>query len=89
MTLVKVVMLPKNEECERPICLTHVIYRLLCRMRKHLVDQWLAEDKQVAQWDSAVKGSTCLQVALLWLVKAEVAQKLRLSPGSMLLDLSN
>ena len=86
--LVHVACLPKNTECERPICLTHVLYRLWCKMRKPLVDQWLLSDKELAFWDQAVKGSTCLQVALLRLCKAEVSKKLGLKQVSLLLDLT-
>jgi hypothetical protein len=46
--LVQVACLPKNLECERPICLTHVLYRLWCKMRKPLVDHWLMNDKALA-----------------------------------------
>ena len=86
--LVQVACLPKNLECERPICLTHVLYRLWCKMRKPLVDHWLMNDKALAFWDQAVKGSTCLQVALLRLCKAEVSKKLGLKQVSLLLDLT-
>ena len=34
-----IVMLPKNERCERPITLTSTIYRLWCRLRKDLLGQ--------------------------------------------------
>lgn len=75
--LVHVACLPENLECERPICLTHVLYRLWCRMHKNLVDAWLLGDKEMAFWDQVVKGSTCLQ-ALLRLFKAEVSKKFAL-----------
>lgn len=86
--LVHVACLPKNLDCERPICLTHVLYRLWCKMRKPLVDQWLMADKDLAFWDQAVKGSTCLQVALLRLCKAEVSKKLGLKQISLLFYLT-
>ena len=35
-----IVMLPKNEQCERPITLTSTVYRLWCKLRKDLMDQW-------------------------------------------------
>ena len=39
--VVHVCCLAKNKEVERPICLSHTLYRLWCRLRKHLVDTWL------------------------------------------------
>ena len=89
LLLVHVACLPKNLDCERPICLTHVLYRLWCKMRKPLVDQWLMADRESAFWDQAVKGSTCLQVALLRLCKAEVSKQLGLKQISLLLDLTS
>lgn len=35
--LVHVACLPENLECERPICLTHVLYRLWCMILGCLV----------------------------------------------------
>ena len=87
--LVHVACLPKDVVCERPICLTHVLYRLWCKLRKPLVDHWLLNDRELAFWDQAVKGSTCLQVALLRLCKAEVCKKLALKQISLLVDLTN
>lgn len=87
--LVQVAMLPKSSTVERPISLTHVVYRLWAKMRKYLVDRWLLEDRQTAFWDNAVKHNTCLQVSLLRLIRAETAKGLNLHQVSVLLDLSN
>ena len=35
-----VVMLPKNSKIERPITLTSVLWRVWCRLRKPLLDEW-------------------------------------------------
>ena len=35
-----VVMLPKNTKMERPITLTSVLWRVWCKLRKPLLDQW-------------------------------------------------
>ena len=53
------------------------------------MDQWLLQDKEVAFWDAAVKGNTCLQVALTRLLRGEMARHLHLHQVSMLLDLTN
>ena len=87
--LVQVAMLPKSSTVERPISLTHVVYRLWAKMRKYLVDRWLLEDRQTAFWDNAVKHNTCLQVSLLRLIRAETAKGLNLHQVSVLLDFSN
>lgn len=66
-----------------------MLYRLWCRLRGHLVTAWLSDDRAVAHWDKAVKGSSSLHVALLRMAKSEVAKRLRLCQVSVLLDLSN
>ena len=41
-----VVMLPKNQKLERPITLTSTLWRVWCRLRKSLLDQWQQQLRQ-------------------------------------------
>ena len=65
--------LAKPQGGHRLIGLTSGLYRAWSGIRRpHLAD-WSARNSLVAHWDTAVKGSSCLQVALLRAGLAEAA----------------
>ena len=63
--------LPKSDTAERPITLTHVVWRTYCRLRWPWLEAWIEQYPQVATWDSAVSGVSCLDVSLRRLVRME------------------
>ena len=72
--LTQVCMLPKSLVSERPISLTHVLWRDYCRARWDLIRNWSAKYQVQAPWDSAVPGKTSLDVGIRRLVWAEASQ---------------
>ena len=70
-TVTQVCMLPKSPTAERPISLTHVLWRDYCRVRWPLLRVWLERYQLCAPWDSAVPGRTCLDVGIRRLLWAE------------------
>ena len=59
-----VVMLPKNSSKERPITLTSILYRVWCRLRKPLLDDWQKHLPTSMKHDRARPGTQVLYVAL-------------------------
>ena len=55
-----VVMLPKNQKLERPITLTSTLWRLWCRLRKPLLDQWQRSLPPTMSHDRARPGANVL-----------------------------
>ena len=83
-----IVMLPKNERCERPITLTSTVYRPWCRLRKDLLDQSQLQLPFSMNYDRARPGAHVLHVALARLLRQEV-NKARAKHGiTVLLDMS-
>ena len=73
-TVTQVCMLPKSPTAERPISLTHVLWRDYCRVRWPLLRVWLERYQLCAPWDSAVPGRTCLDVGIRRLLWAEASR---------------
>ena len=67
-----VVMLPKNSSKERPITLTSILYRVWCRLRKPLLDEWQQQLPASMNHDRARPGAQALYVALERLLRQEV-----------------
>ena len=67
-----VIMLPKSSTKERPITLTSLLYRVWCRLRKPLLDQWQKQLPPTMNHDRARPGAQVLQVALERLLRQEV-----------------
>ena len=67
-----VIMLPKTSTKERPITLTSLLYRVWCRLRKPLLDQWQKQLPVTMEHDRARPGAQVLQVALERLLRQEV-----------------
>ena len=67
-----VIMLPKSSTKERPITLTSLLYRVWCRLRKPLLDQWQKQLPPTMDHDRARPGAQVLQVALERLLRQEV-----------------
>ena len=59
LTMSLVVMLAKNEKVERPITLTSVLYRVWCRMRKPLLDEWQRSLPPSMDYDRAQTRGHC------------------------------
>ena len=81
-----VVMLPKNSSKERPITLTSVLYRVWCRLRKPLLDQWQLPASM--DHDRARRGAQVLQVALERLLRQEVHRANGCHGVTCLMDMS-
>ena len=67
-----VVTLPKNAAKERPITLTSLLYRVWCRLRKPLLDEWQKQLPDTMNHDRARPGAHVLYVALGRLLRQEV-----------------
>ena len=74
-----VVMLPKNSKIERPITLTSVLWRVWCRLRKPLLDEWQRTLPADMDHDRARPGACVLHVALERLLRQEVHKARRKS----------
>ena len=57
-------MLPKNQKLERPIALTSMLWRVWCRLRKPLLDEWQRQLPEQMNHDKARPGANVLHVAL-------------------------
>ena len=66
-----VIMLPKSSTKERPITLTSLLYRVWCRLRKPLLDQWQKQLPPTMDHDRARPGAQVLQVALERLLRQQ------------------
>ena len=88
LTMSLVVMLAKNEKVERPITLTSVLYRVWCRMRKPILDEWQRSLPPSMDYDRARPGATALHVALERLLRQETAKSLEKHGVTVLLDMS-
>eukprot|EP00959_Pyramimonas_sp_CCMP1952_P212103 4438628-Pyramimonas_sp.AAC.1 len=63
-TLLSVIaLLPKSVDCDRPICKCPTLHRVYCKARNHHLDEWTADRSNF--WDTAMKGSSALQAAML------------------------
>eukprot|EP00959_Pyramimonas_sp_CCMP1952_P359981 7537573-Pyramimonas_sp.AAC.1 len=67
-----IALTPKSVECDRPICKCPTVHRIYCKARNHHLDDWTAE-RQIF-WDTAMRGASALQAALLRGVGHEVAR---------------
>ena len=83
-----VIMLPKNSAKERPIALTSLLYRVWCRLRKPLLDQWQKQLPTTMQHDRARPGAQVLQVALERLLRQEVRKANGCHGVTCLMDMS-
>ena len=87
-SITKFTMLAKNQTIERPIGLCSVVYKAWIQMRYHLVQEWLLGYEQMAPWDSAVPGVTCLSVSIARVFKCEIAVATGRHRATLYLDLS-
>ena len=83
-----VVMLPKNQKLERPITLTSTLWRLWCRLRKPLLDQWQRLLPETMSHDKARPGANVLHVALARLLRQEVTKARQKHGITVLMDMS-
>ena len=83
-----VVMLPKNQKLERPITLTSTLWRLWCRLRKPLLDQWQQNLPSTMSHDRARPGANVLHVALERLLRQEVTKARQQHGITVLMDMS-
>ena len=83
-----VVMLPKNQKLERPITLTSTLWRLWCRLRKPLLDQWQKNLPPSMSHDKARPGANVLHVALERLLRQEVTKAGQHHGITVLMDMS-
>ena len=83
-----VVMLPKNSEIERPIALTSVLWRVWCRLRKPLLDDWQRSLPADMDHDRARPGACVLHVALERLLRQKVHRARHKSGLTVLMDMS-
>ena len=58
-----VVLLPKPDAGERPICLENMLVRIYLRTFKSYGQEW--SEAQHGFWDDAVRGSSALRAGLL------------------------
>ncbi|CAE7298389.1 unnamed protein product, partial [Symbiodinium sp. CCMP2592] len=72
--LTQVCMLPKSATAERPISLTHVLWRDYCRARWSLIQEWTVSYQALAPWDAAVPGRTSLDIGIRRLLWAEASR---------------
>jgi hypothetical protein len=70
-----VVLLPKSDQIERPIGLTHVLWRIWAKVRWQPILDWISQYSPVAVWDSALPGRSCLDIAIKRLIVAEGARR--------------
>ena len=83
-----VIMLPKSGTKERPITLTSLLYRVWCRLRKPLLDQWQQQLPASMDHDRARPGAQVLQVALERLLRQEVHRANGCHGVTCLMDMS-
>ena len=83
-----VIMLPKTSTKERPITLTSLLYRVWCRLRKPVLDQWQKQLPPTMQHDRARPGAQVLQVALERLLRQEVHKANGCHGVTCLMDMS-
>ena len=88
LTMSLVVMLAKNEKVERPITLTSVLYRVWCRLRKPILDEWQRTLPPTMDYDRARPGANALHVALERLLRQETTKSLERHGVTVLLDMS-
>ena len=74
MQIQVVVMLPKNQKLERPITLASMLWRVWCRLRKPLLDDWQRQLPNKMNHDKARPGANVLHVALERLLRQEVTK---------------
>ena len=84
-----VVLIPKNEQIERPIALVSTVYRLWCKMRAEELRTWQQELDSLMPWERAKPGCQVLHIALKRLLQAEVMTANQKCVVSVLCDLSN
>ena len=83
-----VVMLPKNQRLERPITLTSTPWRVWCRLRKPVLDQWQQQLPECMNHDKARPGANVLHVALERLLRQEVTKARQQHGITVLMDMS-
>ena len=76
---------PTSVPSERPITLTAGLYRLYCQIRKPEVETWGAQSHGI--WDTALKGSAALRVAVARELRHELHSGLGSVTGGLYFDL--
>ena len=84
-----VILLAKNSDSERPIALTHCIYRWWCRVRRPLIKQWQLKIPSLMPWERCVPGCQVIDGALMRLMQSEVAQARGHYSITLLIDLNH
>ena len=87
MLLSQYAMLPKGLEAERPIGLSHILWRVWCHARWGVVHAWLTDYLEVAVWDAARPGRSCLETAVRRLIRAEQTKCHKKSLVTIFVDL--
>ena len=77
---------PTPVPSERPISLTSGLYRLWCKLRKPLIEEW--EGKAAGFWDRAIAGSSALQAALARELRHEIAHHVGACTGGVYFDMA-
>ena len=88
MQMHMVVMLPKNQKLERPITLTSMLWRVWCRLRKPLLDDWQKQLPEQMNHDKARPGANVLHVALARLLRQEITKARQQHGITVLMDMS-
>ena len=88
MQMHMVVMLPKNQKLERPITLTSMLWRVWCRLRKPLLDEWQKQLPDQMNHDKARPGANVLHVALARLLRQEITKARQQHGITVLMDMS-
>ena len=81
-------VLARSSTAERPISLTHVLWRQYCRARWNLLEAWKQEYRLQAPWDSAIPGRCSLDVGIRRVLRAEARQLRGANFASIFIDIS-
>ena len=80
-------LLPKSEVDERPIAVAPLHYRLWCRARERVADDWCST--RAGFWDTAVRGSSALRAGIQRILMNETNQWLQYRFAMVCWDLEN
>ena len=69
-----ITLLPKNQDIERPIALIPIPQKISIKCRWNLAEEWLDKNLPRLWWDSAVPGTSTLDVSLRRLMSYEAGR---------------
>ena len=69
-----IIMLPKNQEIERPKGLMCTLHKVLTRLRWGLVEDWIRKSRHLFWYDAAFPGCATLDVSLKRMIQFERAR---------------